>query len=105
MRPKPKEPFITKEQRALWADLNDEIRELGGWTISEPSVFPLRFESEMTSQLPEVLRQCGHLVRPLGTHERLLPSTIRETRGSKTFVNQQVVPGIATVFEISLVHK
>jgi hypothetical protein len=94
--------FQPEPQRILWEDLNTTIRECGAWTTTEKGVFPLRFECEPSSQLPDALRQCGHGVRFLGTHERHLPQTITEVRGNKTVVNQQVAPGVVEVHELSL---
>jgi hypothetical protein len=100
-----KEPPISKAQRALWSGLNDFARELGGWIESRPDVFPLRFECQPGSTLAEALRDFGHKVRHLGSHERLLPSTVTETRGRRTIVNQNIVPGTVEVYELSLVKQ
>jgi hypothetical protein len=105
MRPKSKEPPITKAQRALWHELNTIIRECGGWTTSQPDTYPLRFECEMDSPLPAALQAISHTVRRLGSHERLMPQTIVETRGNRTVVNQQIAPGTVEVHELSILAK
>ena len=59
----------------------------------------------MDSPLPALLQDAGQSVRQLGSHERLLPSTIAETRGNRTIVNREVGPGLVGVFEISIVKR
>jgi hypothetical protein len=104
---RPKDPKISKAERALWNGINDFARELGGWTTSEPGVFPLRLECQIGSSLPEVLQELGHSVRHLGTHERLMPTTeiVAEAGSTRKVVRQQVAPGVAAVYELSLKGK
>jgi hypothetical protein len=56
----------------------------------------------MDSQLPELLRQAGHQVRSIGTHERLLPITeiLKEHGGNNTITRQQV--GVVAMFQFDL---
>src|SRR5713226_4842208 len=84
----PKAQPITKVQRDLWFELNTTIRECGGWTVSQPDVWPLRFEVQVGSDLPEILKALGHSVRYLGTHERLMPvvETITEHGSARKVV-------------------
>jgi hypothetical protein len=96
---------IPRAHRALWNGLNEFARECGGWTTSEPGTFPLRFECQMGSSLPEGLRQLGHSIYHLGTHERIIPQTIVEVRGTKTFTNRQMAPGIVDVWELSIIRN
>ena len=101
---RPKEPLVTKAQRDLWEDLNTTIRKNGGWVVSQPDLFPLRFECEVDSQLPDALRQCGHTVRHLGSHERLLPvvETVHEHGSPRKIARHHVAPGVVAVYEIRL---
>jgi hypothetical protein len=88
-RPKhpPKAPPITRVQRQLWADLNDEIRECGAWVVSQPDVFPLRFECEMDSPLPDV--------HHLGSHQRLMVKNEQlKDRSDRTVSRQHVAPAL-----------
>lgn len=62
---------ITKQQRRLWADCNDILIECGGWSVSQPDTWPMRFEASASSSVVEVLRDLGHSIRFLGTHERI----------------------------------
>jgi hypothetical protein len=102
LRPKP--PQITKAQRNLWAEINDTIRECGAWTISQPDVFPIRFECPVDSQAPLCLDQEKFgSIRHIGTHERLMPTTTIEYRGTHKVTTQQMAPGVAAVYELSLI--
>jgi hypothetical protein len=101
----PKSPAVSREQRQLWQEINDTIRECGGWSVSEPGIFPIRFECEIESRLPELLVDLGHSLRRLGTHERLMPVVITEGSGNTKITSQHVEPGIAAVFELSLIKK
>lgn len=106
MRPKSKEPPITRVQRQLWADLNDEIRKCGAWVVSQPDVFPVRFECEMGSPLPALLEEVGHSVRHLGIHERLMVKNEQlKDHSDRTVSRQHVAPGVAAVYELSLIMK
>jgi hypothetical protein len=93
---------ISREQRNLWRKLNEYIRQEGGWTVSQPDCSPIRFESALDSELPELLRQAGHRVIDYGRHERLLPTVVTETRGSTKISRQQVGVGIVGVWQFDL---
>jgi hypothetical protein len=107
-RPKhpPKAPPITRVQRQLWADLNDEIREWGAWVVSQPDVFPLRFECEMDSPPPATLQDLGHSVHHLGSHQRLMVKNEQlKDHSDRTVSRQRVAPGLAAVYDLSLIMK
>jgi hypothetical protein len=94
---------LSVAQKKLWGRLNEFITDNGGWIVSEPAVLTIRFEYPLNdSNLPDLLREAGHNVRHLGTHERLIPSTVCEQRGTKTFNSQSVVPGVVNVFQFDL---
>jgi hypothetical protein len=99
-----KPPATSRQQRVIWQKLNDYIRQDGGWTVSQPDVSPIRFECQMDSELPNQLREAGHTVRSLGTHERLVPLT--ETRKlndtNTTVTTQQVGVGTVGVWQFDL---
>jgi len=107
MRPQfeTKSPQLNPRLRQLWSDLNTCIRESGAWIVSQPDINPLRFEAPLDSTLPESLRQAGHQVRAIGTHERLMPSVMVERGGNKTFTSQSVGVGVVNVFELLMVDK
>jgi len=77
---------LTKQQ-LLWADWNATISECGGWTVSRPDIWPIKFE--VGSPLAELL---SHNVRCVGVSERLLP----------TAANQNPTPQQVAVFELKL---
>lgn len=99
----PKPPPLTKAQRDLWFELNTTIRECGAWTITQPDVFPIRFECPMDSQAPLYLAEFGN-VRQLGTHERLMPitETLKEHGRNDTITRQQVGVGVCGVWQFDL---
>jgi hypothetical protein len=101
-----KSPVLSREQRQLWREINDIVREGGGWVVSQVETFPSRVEIPMeNSELPELLEAMGYSVRYLGSHERLLPCTIVETRGTRRIATTSVAPGVVSVFELSLIKK
>lgn len=99
LKPQP----ITKAQRDLWFELNTIIRECGAWTVTQPDVFPIRFECPMDSQAPVYLAEFGS-VRHIGTHERLMPvtETLKEHGRNTTVTRQHVAPIVVSVFEFRL---
>jgi hypothetical protein len=58
-------PFNQK----LWDDINTVIREAGGAIISPPGN-RIKFVANADSDIPEVLRFCGHSVIPVGMEPR-----------------------------------
>jgi len=95
----PKRPAVNPK---LWSKMNAYIRQEQGWTVSQPDTNPVRFECKLDSELPALLIEAGHSVRGLGTHERLLPSTLVEQRGTATFTTQSVAPGVVNVYSFDL---
>ena len=93
---------FTKQQHILWTELNTTIRECAGAVVSLPDTSPIRFECEQGSDLPWHLSRCGYDVRSMGLNERLMPSTIVEHRGTKSFTTQGIVPKMVGVFELEL---
>lgn len=85
-------PPFTKQQRELLADWEATIRDCGGWPISQPGIWPLRFEVPFHSTLPEAIEDIGHTIKHLGFSERLLP----------TAANQNPAPQRVIVFELKL---
>ena len=67
---------LTKKQRDAWTEINQTIFDNAGSVVSKPMEEPLRFECDVNSDLPEVLRYCGYAVVPQGTNERLWPSMV-----------------------------
>jgi hypothetical protein len=99
----PKAKAVSASQRKLWGRLNDYITDNGGWIVSQPDVPTIRFEYTMDdSNLPDLLRKAGHNVRHLGTHERLIPSTITEHRGNRQITTESISPGVVDVFQFDL---
>src|SRR5271170_4246713 len=96
MQPKPR--GFTQGEREFWAKLNDFVRENGGWTTSQPDVSTLTFQCEPSSDLPALLTRKGFDVIGVGDATRLLPSTVTETRGNRTFVSHSVVPTVVSVY-------
>ena len=49
----------------------------------------------------------GHSVRRIGPHERLMPvtETVIERGTRRKIVRQHVAPGVASVFELSLIKQ
>jgi hypothetical protein len=100
---KPSAKALSTSQKKLWKRLNEFITDNGGWIVSQPDIPTIRFEyTTEDSNLPDLLREAGHDVRYLGTHERLIPSTVCEQRGTKTFNSQSVGPGVVNVFQFDL---
>jgi hypothetical protein len=56
---------------------------------------PLRFECDINSDLPEVLRYCGYAVVPDGTNARLWPKIVNGL--------PVVAPATVAVFRLRLV--
>lgn len=83
---------LTKQQlRERWADWNATILDCGGWPVSRPDIWPIRFEVQDDSALPEQLEQLGHNIKHIGFSERLLPTA-----------NQSLAPQQVAVFELKL---
>jgi hypothetical protein len=100
--PPSKPKSLSREQQKLWTHLNEFIREGGGWIISLPTTLQIRLETILGSSLPEDLKEAGYNIHHIGRHERLMPSTITEHRGTKTFTTQIVAPGVADVWQFDL---
>jgi len=83
---------VTKQLRDLWADWNATISECGGWTVSRPDIWPIQFEVQFGSDLPEQIEQIGHTVKHVGFSQRCLP----------TAASQNPAPQRVIVFELKL---
>jgi hypothetical protein len=100
----PKPAVLSREQRNLWRNLSEYIRQEGGWTVSQPDCTPIRFEVAPDSELPQLLTEAGHRVRSIGTHERLIPQTItlKEHGRANTIKRQEVGIGTVAVYQFEL---
>jgi hypothetical protein len=84
---------LSDKDRKLWAELNTTIRECGGWSVSQPDTFPLKFECRIIeTELPFLLSRLGYHVAYVGEEERLIPIT----------EHQQVGVGTVSVYELHL---
>src|SRR5258708_11650385 len=100
-----KRAAFTPRLRQLWQDLNSFIRQEGGWLITQPDINPVRFECQPDSNLPTLLREAGHRLFEMGSHERLVPSVLYEQRGNRRIATTSVSPGIVSVWQLELVDK
>jgi hypothetical protein len=83
---------LSDKDRKLWAELNTTIRECGGWSVSQPDTFPLKFECRIIeTELPFLLSRLGYHVASRG---RRTIDTITE--------HQQVGVGTVSVYELHL---
>jgi len=73
--PPPPKP-LNRKQREAWAEINQLIQDNAGAVVSKSMEEPVRFECDVNSDLPEVLRYAGFATVPDGTTERLWPQTI-----------------------------
>src|SRR5207245_7353507 len=87
------------KERAYWGAY---IEANDGFTTSEPHTSTIRFESLPLSSLPDLLRSRGFDVINAGTGERLLPSTITETRGHRSVVNTQTITTTVSIYYFQL---
>lgn len=67
---------LNEKQRDAWTTINETIMGEGGAIVTMPLEEPIRFECDINSDLPEVLRYCGYAVVPHGTNERLFPQVV-----------------------------
>jgi hypothetical protein len=83
---------------AYWECAVFQVEDGGGWVTSVAHTWPMRFECQPGSALPESLRAAGYSVANAGTTERLLPFT-QIINGQKV---QQLAPSPIDIFELRL---
>jgi hypothetical protein len=98
----PKPAVLSREQRQIWRRLCEYIHQERGFVVSQPDCSPIRFEVALDSELPQLLTEAGHKVRSIGTHERLTPSVVTETRGTAKVTRTIVGPGVVGVWLFEL---
>jgi len=96
---------LNQKQRAFWRDLNEFIRLAGGFIVSQPDISPIRFECQPDSTLPTLLREAGHRLLEMGSHQRLVPSVLYEQRGRHRIATTSVSPGIVSVWQLELTDR
>jgi hypothetical protein len=83
-RPAPLLADIQAKRQKLWDALNEYVREGGGWVTSVPGVPLLRIEVPQGSELAAKLTALGYTVVHCGAGERLTPTGIVETTGTRS---------------------
>jgi hypothetical protein len=96
-------PLPRERQRRIWENLDATVFNHGGWTVSMPYAFPLRFECT-DAVLPELLRAAEYEVASGGTAERFLPTSeaVRQAGGVTRVSVQHLKPALVQVWEVRL---
>jgi hypothetical protein len=97
-KPKP----LNKKQRNEWDELNVTIRECGGRTTTKPQEYPIQFECDPKSRLPNALGATYEIVG-IGIEEKLWPfvEVIMENGTQKRTITH-VRPTAVAVWELRL---
>lgn len=96
-KPKP----LDKKDRDLWEDINVTIRECGGRTTTKPNEYPIQFECDPQSRLPNVLGMTYEIVG-VGIEEKLWPFTEIIGSGTQKRTATHVRPMPVAVWELRL---
>jgi hypothetical protein len=77
-------PDVLTERRERFAGLNDFVTAHGGWIISVPGDREVVVETLPGSNLPNVLADMGHNLKPEPDGERILATAINEKFAYRT---------------------
>jgi hypothetical protein len=75
MSTKPAAPDVIKRRREQFAGLNEIVTKSGGWLVSTPGNREVVVECLPQSDLPNLLADRGHDLKPEPDGERIMPTT------------------------------